>query len=110
MGGLLNTSQWRTTQLSQLLNAPVEDSQHSIVEVYSTLNLLLRKNPFCWEKTFLSPSGWVAVWYSSLSFLVSIVILGKTHFCWEKNLLGKNPRCFGEKPSNCSSMSHLWSL
>ena len=95
--GLLNTSQWRTTQLSQLLNAPVEDTQHSIVEVYSTLNLLLRKNPFCWEKTFLSPSWLVAVWYSSLSFLVTIGILGKTHFCLGKNLLGKTPRCFGEK-------------
>ena len=43
--GLLNTSQWMTTQLSQSLNTPVEDTQHSIVEVYSTLNLPL-PDPF----------------------------------------------------------------
>ena len=98
--GLLNTSQWRTTQLSQSLNAPVEDTQHSIVEVYSTLNLplpdpFLRVEPLpcslgktrsVGKKTFLSPSVYVA-----------ILCLGKTHDFVGKKPFRKNPSLFWRK-------------
>ena len=56
---------------------------------------ILRKNPFYWEKTYLSPSWLVAV------LLPFTLLFWKNPFLiWEKTILiGKPLAIFGEKPT-----------